>query len=270
MQRKPVILIAATLAVAILSGGCDKLRARDQLNKGVEAFSSGQFDQAIEHFKSAQQYDPTLTNARLYLAAAYTQQYVPGVPSKENVRNGEEAVKINKDILSGDPNNLSAIDNLGSLLFNMASRPLDPKGMGDAKAFHQKHIELSPNDPSPYYWVGVIDWSLAHNDNVNLRDQYNRSSKKQIRDSDPLPPALLSQFSQKNGQIVDEGMNALNKAIQLNPSYSDAMSYLNLLYRQKADMETSPAARDEDLKAANDLVDKAKAIKQTQQASPNS
>ena len=40
------------------------------------------------------------------------------------------------------------------------------------------------------------------------------------------------------------------------------MAYLNLLYRQKADTETSTSARDEDLKQADDLVDKVKAIKQ--------
>jgi hypothetical protein len=35
-----------------------------------------------------------------------------------------------------------------------------------------------------------------------------------------------------------------------------------LLYRQKADTETVTSARDEDLKQADDLVDKVKAIKQ--------
>jgi hypothetical protein len=37
---------------------------------------------------------------------------------------------------------------------------------------------------------------------------------------------------------------------------------LNLLDRQKADMESTPEARDADNKAADDLVDKVKAIKQ--------
>ena len=46
------------------------------------------------------------------------------------------------------------------------------------------------------------------------------------------------------------------------PDYDDAMAYLNLLYRQKADMETTADARDDDLKKADDLVDKVKAIKQ--------
>src|ERR1700691_1030623 len=105
MQRKPTItlLLAVVAAAVIAGGGCDKLRARDQLNKGVEAFSSGQYDQAIEHFKNARQYDPSLMNAQLYLAAAYQAQYIPGAPSEDNLRNAQEAVQINQDILSGDP-----------------------------------------------------------------------------------------------------------------------------------------------------------------------
>lgn len=264
MQRKPTItLILAVVAAGIIAGsGCDKLRARDQLNKGVEAFSSGQYDQAIEHFKSAQQFDPSLTNAQLYLAAAYQAQYIPGAPSPDNLRNAQEAVKINQDILTADPNNLSAIDNLGSLTYNMSTRPFDEQGMLNAKAFHEKHIQISPNDPQPYYWIGVIDWQLAYNQNEDLRDEYNHSGKKPLKDTDALPKELVAGFTQKEGQTVDEGVTALNKAIQLKPDYDDAMGYLSLLYRQKGDMETTPDARDADNKNADSLMEKVKAIKQ--------
>jgi hypothetical protein len=39
------------------------------------------------------------------------------------------------------------------------------------------------------------------------------------------------------------------------------MAYLNLLYRQKADMELTPADRESDVKMADDIVDEVKAIK---------
>jgi len=77
-----------------------------------------------------------------------------------------------------------------------------------------------------------------------------------------MPPALATQFAQKYGPTIDEGIMNLNTAIQKRADYDDAMAYLNLLYRQKADTETSASARDEDFKQADDLVDKVKAIKQ--------
>jgi tetratricopeptide (TPR) repeat protein len=271
MQRKPhtVFLFAVVVAAVVAGGGCDKLRARDKLNKGVQAYKAGQTDLAIEDFKTAKDLDPGLTNARLYLATAYSAQYIPGAPSPENIRNGQQAAQEFKDILANDPANLSAIDGLGSILYNMAGGPpFDPKMMEESKSYHQKHIQLKPDDPEPYYWVGVIDWSLAFRGNRDMREEYNKTAKKSIRDTDPAPPALATSFQQKYGTVVDEGIASLQKAMQLRTDYDDAMAYLNLLYRQKADMETSPDARDADVKLADDLVDKVKAIKQRKMEAP--
>jgi hypothetical protein len=116
--------------------------------------------------------------------------------------------------------------------------------------------------------VGVIDWSLAFRGNRDMREDYNKTAKKSIKDTDPAPPALATAFQQKYGTVVDEGIASLQKAMQLRTDYDDAMAYLNLLYRQKADMETSPDARDADVKLADDLVDKVKAIKQRKMEAP--
>jgi hypothetical protein len=146
--------------------------------------------------------------------------------------------------------------------------PFDPKKMEESKTYHQKHIQIRPNDPEPYYWVGVIDWSLAFRGNKDMREEYNRTAKKTIRDTDPMPPALAAQFQQKYGAIVEEGVDNLKKAMDRRPDYDNAMAYLNLLYRQKADMESTPQAREADLKLADELVDKVKAIKQKQMENP--
>jgi tetratricopeptide (TPR) repeat protein len=275
MQRKPhVIFLVAVIAAAVAAGaGCDKLRARDKLNKGVQAYRNAQFDIAIEDFKQAKDLDPSLTNAQLYLATAYASQYVPGAPSQENVNNGNQAVAEFKNILEQDPNNLSAIDGVGSILYNMGSTPYDEKMILESKSYHEKHIALAPSDPDPYYWVGVIDWAIAFRANRDMREEYNKSAKanKQIKESDPLPPALTAQFADKYGSTVDDGISKLQQAINLKPDYDDAMAYLNLLYRQKSDMESSAQAREADLQQADDLVDKVKAIKQKKaNMAPNS
>ncbi|MFZ3214665.1 MAG: hypothetical protein WA192_01255 [Candidatus Acidiferrales bacterium] len=271
MQRKPhTLFLLAVVVVSLAAGaGCDKLRARDKLNKGVQAYKSGQTDLAIEDFKQAKDLDPGLTNARVYLATAYSAQYIPGAPSPENIRNGQQAAQEFEEILASDPNNLSAIDGVGSILYNMAGGPpFDPKMMEESKTYHERHIALKPDDPEPYYWVGVIDWSLAFRGNRDMREDYNKTAKKSIKDTDPMPPALATEFQQKYGATVEEGITNLQKAIQLREDYDDAMAYLNLLYRQKADMETTAEARDADTKMADDLVDKVKAIKQKKMETP--
>lgn len=265
MERRPqAVTVCAVLAVAfgLSVAGCAKLKARDDLNKGVEAYKSAQFETAIEYFKDATTNDPKLMNAKLYLAQAYAQQYIPGAPSEENKRNGEQAIAVWKGVLETDPNNLTAIGGIGSMLYNMASTPFNRDMMEEAKSYQQKALSINPNDATAYYWVGVLDYWIAYRTNAGLRADYNEKAKKPLKPLDPLPPALRDQFVQKEGQTVEEGIRDLQKAIEIKPDYANAMAYLNLLLRQKADMETSSEARQADEKQADDLLEKVKEINQ--------
>jgi tetratricopeptide (TPR) repeat protein len=264
------ILSLATILIFVFGvSGCAKLRARDLLNKGVAAFKGAQFDTAVEDFKQAKELDPTLTNARLYLATAYASQYIPGAPSPENLNHGQEAIAEYQGVLENDPKNLSAIDGLASILYQMAGQPFDPKKFEESKSYQQKHIQLKPEDPAPYYSIGVIDWALAYRANTEMRAEYNRNNiKKQVRDDAPLPPDVRKAYAEKYGPLVDEGIDALKKAMDHRPDYDDAMTYLNLLYRRKADMVDSTAERDALTKQADDLLDKVKEIKQKRADQP--
>jgi tetratricopeptide (TPR) repeat protein len=267
-----MILISATLLAIVESvravraadqedATAQRTEARKWLNDGVQAFKHGQIDEAIHDFQNAEDLDPSLLNAQLYLATAHSAQYIPGDPSPENAQHGVLALQEFRSILGTHPDNLSAIDGAGSILYNLAGSPFDPEKMEESKSYHQKHIELRPGDPEPYYWVGVIDWSLAFRGNREMREAFNKVAKKSVQNTDPTPPALAAQFRQKYGETVDEGIANMEKAIDLRPDYSDAMAYLNLLYRQKADMELTIGEREQDIKIADDLVDQVKAIK---------
>ncbi len=261
--------LVALFVLAAGVSGCNKLRARDLLNKGVAAFKEAQFDKAVEFFKEAKELDPDLMNARLYLATAYASQYIPGAPSDENKRHGDEAIAEYKLVLEKDPNNLNAIDGLASILYQMAGQPFDEKKFEESKSFHQRHIALKPQDPSPYYSIGVIDWAIAYRGNTEMRQDYNKAHiNKQVRDTDPLPPDVRAAYTQKYGALVDDGIASLKKAIEVNPEYDDAMTYLNLLYRRKADMVESTAERDGLTKQADDLLDHVKEIKQKRAEAP--
>jgi tetratricopeptide (TPR) repeat protein len=264
------VLIATTFIVAFGATGCDKLKARDLLNKGVAAYRDGKFDQSIEDFKQAKDLDPTLTNARLYLATAYATQYIPGAPSEENIRMGEQAIKEFQDVLTADPNNISAVDGIGSILYNMAGTPYTRAKFEESKTYHMKHIALKPEDPEPYYWIGVIDWTLTYRANLEMRGKWRLAhlTAKTLKDDDPMPPDVRDDYIKENGQMIDEGIEKLRRALDLRPDYDDAMAYLNLLLRRKADEAAAPDERASLLKQADELVDKAKEIKQKKMEAP--
>jgi tetratricopeptide (TPR) repeat protein len=268
-SKSIALLMAAMFIVTFGASGCDKLKARDLLNKGVAAYRDGKFDTSIEDFKQAKDLDPTLTNARLYLATAYATQYIPGAPSEENIRMGDQAIKEFQDVLSADPNNLSAIDGIGSILYNMAGTPYTRAKFEESKTYHMRHIALKPEDPEPYYWIGVIDWTLTYRSNLELRGKWRLANvNKILKDDDPMPPPVRDEYSKENGQLIDEGIDKLHKALELRPDYDDAMAYLNLLLRRKADESATPDERASLLKQADELVDKAKEIKQRKMEAP--
>ncbi len=233
------LLLAGLLLV---TGGCEKLKARDQLNKGVAAYKAAKYPIAIEHFKNAVELDPSLLNAKLYLATAYANQYVPGSEQEDNVKMGEQAIAEFQEVLKEDPNNTGSIQGIANLYFQM-------KRMNEAKEFYKKQIALDPTNAEAYYSVGVIDWTEAYQPRMELK------ARLKLKPDEPIKDAKEREaLKEKNMPLIDEGMNSLNKAMDLRPDYDDAMAYLNLLYREKADLEDSPEQREEDLKTADKWI----------------
>src|SRR5579864_339467 len=166
MNKTGRVLSVLAVLLALLSAvGCDRLRARDQLNKGVNSYKNARYEEAIEHFKNAVALDPKLINAQLYLATAYMQQYIPGADSPDNNKYAEEAIDQFKKVLETNPpkeQKLLALKGIASLYFNM-------KKMDQAREYHLKVAELDPNDPEAYYSIGVIDWTQSYAPRMEAR-----------------------------------------------------------------------------------------------------
>jgi tetratricopeptide (TPR) repeat protein len=268
--------IVFAVVLGLMASGCSKLKARDNLNKGVQAFKAGQYDSAINFFQTARDLDPSLMNARLYLATAYRAQYVPGAPSDENIRYAEKAMEIYEGILRDEPDNLQAIDSMGWILFQLGGtrfpgKPLDFSKFERSRDYHLKHVQIKPDDAEPHYWIGVIEWTLAYNANAEARAKWNEKapeSRKLRKPEDPLPDKVREEFAAKYTEIVDNGIQHLKRALELNPEYDDAMAYLNLLYRQRADIVANKDERENYFVEADKLVDRVKEIKQKKAAQP--
>ncbi len=245
----------AVLAALLLSvSGCAKLQARDQLNKGVKAYKASQFEQAVEHFKNANQLDPNLTVAKLYLATACVAQYVPGGDSPNNLQLANCAIDEYKTVLEADKANkntrLLSLKGLASLYFNM-------KKFDQAKEYNKQAIEVDPNDPENYYSVAVIDWTQSYVPRMEARGKLGLKLDDAIKDK-----KVCEDIKEKNQDRVKEGIEMLQKAIDLRKDYDDAMAYLNLMYRERADIQCGdPEARAADLKLADEMVDKTMGIK---------
>jgi hypothetical protein len=73
---------------------------------------------------------------------------------------------------------------------------------------------------------------------------------------------VCATMKEQNTANVQEGIDNLNKALKLRPDYDDAMAYMNLMYRERADIQCDdPEAHSTDLKTADEWVDKTMATK---------
>lgn len=249
-----LMTVLAVVATLLSATGCNKLRARDQLNKGVKAYRSANYEEAIGHFKNAVYLDSDLKVAKLYLATAYAQQYVPGVDAPDNVRNAQQAIEEYKKVLENDPKSVNSLKGIAFLYMQM-------KKFDEAREYYKKAIEVDPNDPEVYYSVGVIDWSAAY------KDAADRKSKDGLKVDDELKgkssQKLCDELKAANAAKIDEGIQMLQTAIDKRQDYDDAMAYMNLLYRRRAnDMTCDDAQQRADLiKTANDWSDKAMAAR---------
>ncbi len=113
------VLAVILSGMALSMSGCKQLEARDQLNKGCEAYKAGHYDEAIEHFQQATQLDPTLPTAKMYLGKALEQNVVPGLTTPDNLKTANEAMDIFKEVLDQNPNDVNSMKEIAGIYFSI-------------------------------------------------------------------------------------------------------------------------------------------------------
>jgi cytochrome c-type biogenesis protein CcmH/NrfG len=245
MTRRTTVIFAAVLALGLMSG-CSKLKSRDSLNKGVQAYKNARYQEAVDYFKTAIQLDPENPNAKLYLATAYMIQYIPGADSPENNKMAQAAYDQFQEVLKQDPNNSVAMASIALLYFNQ-------KKMDDAQQWYSKLAQVDPNNKEAFYTLGVIAWTQAYQDRMEAR------AKMGMKPEDPGPlkdKKVRDALREKNGAIIEDGIQKLTRAIEIDPQYDDAMAYLNLLHRERADLADTSDAYKKDVEVADAWVQK--------------
>jgi tetratricopeptide (TPR) repeat protein len=187
--------------------------------------------------------------AKSYLATALAQNVVPGLTSPDNLKNAQQAISIFQEVLAKEPDDVNSLKNIASIYFSI-------KKFDEAKEYQKKVLAVDSKDPEAAYTIGVIDWTLAHENtlkalsSVNMNDDGEGNAK--------APKKVLQQIKEENTPLVTEGLQYLNQAIANRGNYDDAMSYLNLTYRRKADTDyDNPSEVKADVAAAKDWSSKA-------------
>jgi tetratricopeptide (TPR) repeat protein len=240
------------------------LEARDELNKGVQAYMSAHYDEAIACFQKATELAPGLPLAKKYLATALAQTVIPGLDTPENLKTAQRAIDVFQQVLAEDSHDVNSMKQVAAVYFSV-------KNLDDAKLWQKKVLDENPKDAEAAYTIGVIDWTMAHQNvfraltSVGLADDGIGNTK--------APAEVLETIKAQNGALVEEALEYLHQAVENRPDYDNAMAYLNLVYRRKADVDwDNEAARKDDLAQADNWRNKAmythKANEEKRNASP--
>lgn len=259
-------VLAALLCALGTTTGCNFLKSRDQLTKGVAAFKNAQYEQATDYFQKAVELDPKNQTAKLYLATTYASQVVPNLTSPDNLAMAQKAIDGFNEVLQNTPDDVTALKQIASIYRNIQKFP-------EAKEYELKVIAApaaTDTDKSEAdYIVGVVDWQIAYKNGLAILAKEGFPTLNGLTGDPKKSKAACQAFVDQNTDLVKEGMDYLNRAIQINPNYDDAMQYLQLDYRLKAEQECgkdADSARKQDLAAADDWSQRAMGARKANEA----
>jgi TonB family protein len=263
LRRARLLLVSGLSALAICAVVASSLAltARAQggagpLKLGEAAYNRGDYQEAAKQFGSAVQLEPANLKARLLLANALMSQYVPGTdPASPLVTAAQEQYR---EVLARDPGNKQATDGMLSLLTSSKRFP-------EAHDWALKAIQADATDKFAYYTAGFLDWSMSYPDYASAR----AAAGMQPQDPGIIPDAgLRLKVRTAHMAQIEDGFRMLQVALQLDPGYSDAMAYMNLLCRIEAGIVDSSQQSSDLIAQADQWVSKALDAKRKQAQNP--
>lgn len=245
---------AATFLLLTAGGlaGCDKIKARMEIKKGNEFFRATQYQAALASYQEALKLDPNAEKIHKNIGLAYMALYQPGSKHPKDLEFAAKAIEQLTGYVAGYPQDRKAREFLVSMYLAtdrydeaivfyqdlLKSKADDTKAMqslasmyfkkGDfdkGMEWENKRAALEPNNPEAYLMIGVQAWDRSYH----------------YPDIDPATRA----------KIVEGGLAALDKALKIKADNFDALTYTNLLYREKAKIETDPEKQQELIAAAD-------------------
>lgn len=239
--------IASFWLITVFTCNAQNLNAETELDLGVSAYKQAKYEDAIRHFEKAAALDPTSVTPHLYLGTAYAQQYLPGADNPYNNQIALQSVTQFEQVLALNSTldqRLSSLKGIASLYFNM-------KKWDSAKEYHRKVLSIDPDDSETYYAIGVIDWTEAYQPRMEVRAKIGLKADKTL-----INTTECWDIRAKNEERVKEAIEMLTKAISLRSDYDDAMAYMNLMYRERADIQCGNGkANADDIRTADKWVD---------------
>jgi len=264
-RRLKVSLLA--LLLLGLAPGCEILKIRLAMNRGVSHYKAKAYDMAAEAFKEAIRIDPRYSDAYLNLGLTFMELYEPGSTHPKDLEYAEGAIESFKRYIRLEPENVKVKDYLIAVC-SQAGR------MDEAIEFFLEDLEKSPNDLQLTRMIAGLYHKAG--DTTQAIDWFEKAANLDPKNAEAWYSVGVSCWGHSYNTpfmgydarmaILDKGLAAFDEAKKLRNDYYEAISYENLLYREKMKYDISPAQAvvwrqkaDELLQQAMEIQNRAKA-----------
>jgi tetratricopeptide (TPR) repeat protein len=257
------LLVAALAATSV---GCSELQARHHARTGNGHFLSGDYAAAVREYEVAEQKYPSgLHVVELNKGLACRQMMVPGAKSPEQERavncaldaftkmkelrpedpRGDQLyvqtlfdadrfdtlIAMYEADVKKDPNDMAAINSL----INVHSRA---DHWAEALKWSMKRADLQPQDAEAQYTVGVMIYNRLFQkggaDKAAYDPRPDPNADPKAPPKTPPPFTMGDLMGAERVRVADLGIQYMTRALEIRPSYREAMGFMSLLYRQKA------------------------------------
>lgn len=182
----------------------------------------------------------------IFLSCALAQSQSDQLTAKgvQELRAGkiEEARRLLESALQADARNLNALHTLATMNFTQ-------KKFEDARALYDRILEIDPASKEAHYGMGAIAGATAERARLDAR------AKSNMRPTDQGPisnVAVRKEFQEAWSEVVEDGIKNLFTALEKDPNYTPALSYLAQLIRVRADYARSPEEFLAEIRKANE------------------
>jgi len=251
-------LLALCVGVSVL--GCSEFRARQRAREGNRAYREGNYAAAVGAYSAAEQLH-ALPVISFNKGLACRQLLIPKAKSRQNEQAVDCALDSFRRLKEQTPSDPRAdqlyqqtlfdadrFDALGRLYTaQLQHNPSDLAALNgliqvsssagrsdDALHWALERAKRAPRDAEAQYGVGVLVYhglfekgGGAEQSAYDPRPQgAQRKAQPATKPGDITGPARLA--------LAEQGVEYLKKALEIRPTYAEALTYLGLLYRQKS------------------------------------
>jgi len=237
--RRPWLVLPIVAAI-VIGPGCNGFRERVFLKKGNELYTAQKYEEAIKQYEELLKIHPQSWDGNYLTSVSYLALYHPGSEhpkDKEYAEKGLASFERTLELTAPSPEvrektekfYLSFLDSTGDkdkaiayLEKQLATRPNDLalinqiatlyQKKGDftkALEYFEKRANMDASNKETWYTLGVNCWARSYHGGLAVSQEEREA-------------------------VVDKGIKALDRALAIDPNYFEALSYINLIYREKA------------------------------------